>query len=446
MALVHEKSCPCTTSALDLFTVPPTQLAVEDGYAVDYHPIASIDSGPIEFFISGSGTEYIDLAKTYLQVKARVVKANGADLVAADKVGPVNLFMQSLFSQVDISLNEKIVTPSMPTYPYRAYADVMLNYGPATLKSLYTMSLFHRDTPGMMDVAEPSPDDDDADENQGLSARYNYSKNSSLIEMISPIHADLFFQPRYLINGVDLRVKFIRHKDAFSLMTSTPAAGYRIKIESCTLFVRKIKVSPSTVLAHERALEQTTAKYPIDRVVTKVISVSAGQMSLQQDHVFLGQLPKKVVVAMVDNRAFNGNYGKNPFNFQHFKTNYLALDVDGKLVPSKPFQPDFEGGGAGKGYMREYYTLFSELNKLEGQPELYITRDEYGKGFSMFAFDLTPTGNSEGSFALRKNGNLRLDIHFKEPLPTTINIIVIGTFENVIEIDRARNVLYDFSV
>ena len=445
MALVHEKSCPCTTSALDLFTVPPTQLTVEDGYAVDYHPIANIDSGPIEFFVSGSGTEYIDLAKTYLQVKAKVVKADGTPLTATDKVAPVNLFMQSLFSQVDVSLNEKIITPSMPTYPYRAYADVMLNYGPASLKSLYTMSLFHRDTPGKMDITEPSPDDEDAEENEGLNARYGYAKNSAVIDMISPIHADLFFQPKYLINGVDLRVKLIRHKDAFSLMTNAPASGYRIKIEGCTLFVRKIKVAPSTALAHARALEKATAKYPIDRVVTKVISVPTGQMSLQQDHVFLGQLPKKVIVAMVDNRAFNGNYEKNPFNFQHFKTNYLALDVDGKLVPSKPYQPDFEGV-AGKQYMREYYTLFSELNKLEVQPELYISRDDYGKGFTMFAFDLTPTGNSEGSFALRKNGNLRLDIHFKEPLPSTINIIVIGTFENVLEIDRARNVLYDFSV
>ncbi|XP_072171504.1 uncharacterized protein [Diadema setosum] len=131
MGLVHENSCPCTTSALDLFTVPPTQLTVEDGYAVDYHPIANIDSGPIEFFVSGSGSEYIDLAKTYLQVKAKIVKSNGTDLAATDKVAPVNLFMQALFSQVDISLNEKIITPSMPTYPYRAYADVMLNYGPA---------------------------------------------------------------------------------------------------------------------------------------------------------------------------------------------------------------------------------------------------------------------------------------------------------------------------
>lgn len=445
MALVHESSCPCTTSALDLFTVPPTQLAVDDGYVVDYHPIANIDSGPIEFFVSGSGTEYIDLAKTYLQVRAKVVKANGQDLAATDKVAPVNLFMQSLFSQVDVSLNEKIITPSMPTYPYRAYADVMLNYGPAALKSLYTMGLFHRDTPGKMDVAGPDPTDDDAEVNEGLNARYKYVKNSAVVDMISPIHADLFFQPRYLINGVDLRLKLIRHKDAFSLMTNTPAAGYKIKIESCTLFVRKIKVSPSVALAHERALEKSTAKYPIDRVVTKVISVPVGQMSLQQDHVFLGQLPKKVIVAMVDNQAFNGNYGKNPFNFAHNKTNYLALDVDGKLVPSKPYQPDFEGT-KGKTYMREYFTLFSELNKLEAHPELYISRDDYAKGFTMFAFDLTPTGNSEGSFALRKNGNLRLDIHFKDPLTKTINILIIGTFENVLEVDRARNILYDFSV
>ena len=442
MALAHKNSCPCTTSALDLFTVPPTQLAVEDGYMVDYHPISNIDSGPIEFFVSGSGSEYLDLAKTFLRVKAKVVKADGSNLAAADKVAPVNLFMHSLFSQVDVSLNEKIITPSMPLYPYRCYKEIMLNYGPAALKSLTTTALFHRDTPGHMDVAGPAPADGQP-HNSGLDAKYEYVKNSASIEMLSPLHIDMFLQPRYLINGVDLRVKLIRHKDSFCLMTGEANAGYKVKIESCTLFVRKIKVAPSTALATERALEKNTAKYPIDRVLTKVISVPAGQMSLQQDHVFLGQLPKKVIIALVDNKAFNGNYTKNPFNFQHFNLNYLSLDVDGKLVPSKPYKLNFDESE----YMRAYHALFTELNKCEGpDPELYISRDDFGKGFTIFPFDLTPTNSADGSFSQRKSGNLRIDLAFKEPLTSSINVLVLGIFENVIEIDRARNILYDFSV
>ena len=61
--------------------------------------------------VSGTGEEYLDLAKTQLLVKAKITKANGTALDAETKVGPVNLFLHSLFSQVDVSLNERIIFP-----------------------------------------------------------------------------------------------------------------------------------------------------------------------------------------------------------------------------------------------------------------------------------------------------------------------------------------------
>ena len=75
------------------------------------------DSGPIEFEISGSGEDYIDFANTVLYVKAKITANDGTNLVADAAVGPANLFLHSLFSQVDISLNGTLVTPSTNTYP-----------------------------------------------------------------------------------------------------------------------------------------------------------------------------------------------------------------------------------------------------------------------------------------------------------------------------------------
>jgi hypothetical protein len=46
---------------------------------------------------------------------------------------------------------------------------------------------------------------------------------------------------------------------------------------------------------------------------------------------------------------------------------------------------------------------------------------------------------------LIKEGNLRVEIHFTEALTTTINVIVYAEFDNVIEIDRNRHVLFDYS-
>ena len=83
MAFVHHESQECTKSELDLFSIPATQTSITKGQWIEYHPLSNItDSGPIEFNVSGSGEEYLDLAKTQLFVKAKITKANGTALDA----------------------------------------------------------------------------------------------------------------------------------------------------------------------------------------------------------------------------------------------------------------------------------------------------------------------------------------------------------------------------
>ena len=91
MALVHPKSCESVHTGLDLFSVPPTQTAVEEGQFVEYHPLSSLSpAAPIEFAISGATSEYLDLSNTYLHVRAKVTKADRTNLDAGTDVPRVN--------------------------------------------------------------------------------------------------------------------------------------------------------------------------------------------------------------------------------------------------------------------------------------------------------------------------------------------------------------------
>jgi hypothetical protein len=45
---------------------------------------------------------------------------------------------------------------------------------------------------------------------------------------------------------------------------------------------------------------------------------------------------------------------KIPFDFKHYKINVVALNVDGRQIPAKPLQPDFENAG----YIRSYMVLY----------------------------------------------------------------------------------------
>jgi len=81
MAFIHHESNECSKLELDLFNIPPTQTSICRGQWIEYHPLSNItDTDPIEFNVSGSGGEYLDLARTQLYVKVKITKANGANL------------------------------------------------------------------------------------------------------------------------------------------------------------------------------------------------------------------------------------------------------------------------------------------------------------------------------------------------------------------------------
>ncbi|XP_071476684.1 uncharacterized protein F54H12.2-like [Diadema antillarum] len=442
MALLHDKSDVCCKSELDLFTVPHTQMSIVKGPWVEYHPVSSItDEGPIEFNVFGTSEEYLDLSQTMLQVTVKVTNNDNTALPADAPVGPVNLFLPSLFAQVDIMLNEKLVSQPSNTYPYRAYIESLLHYGGETKESQLTQQLYYKDKAGKMDAVNPLASS--AEANPGLAKRHGFIVESKLLSLLGPIYADIFFQERLLLPGVDLKIKLNRSKDAFCLLSSTENARYKIKIESAALYVRRVKTSPTIMLNHAKALEKTTAKYPVNKVDVKSFSIPAGSMSINKDNLFHGQLPNRVVVGFVDTDAFNGTFGKNPFNFKHLRLNFISLTIDGETVPMRPLRPSF-AAGAGQSYIHAYNSLFMGTNRLFVDKGININREEYCEGYTLFAFDLTPDLSDGCHLNLIKQGNLRLELQFDVAIPNTVNCIVYSEGQGLIQIDKSRNIIYDY--
>ena len=472
MSYVHPYSKRCEKSEVDLFSVPPTQLSLEKGRWIDYRPLSSVtnDDSAITFLISGTD-EYIDLSKTILVVEGSVKHGDGSDLSGGTQtnVAPVNNFLHSLIKQADVYLNGKQVTPAMGTYAYRSYIETLLNYDVSAKNSQLSSALYFKDTPGEMDsngalprsrtitynkaggsVAEDTVVTLSAPGtgNQGFAKRHEFIKNSKQFVLSGPIFSDVFMSDRLLLNMLDLKVVLNRSSNAFCLMdinTGSNKVNPKVKLTDVVLKIRKVKVDQSVSDATELILKQTPALYPIRRVECKALSIPSGLPNVRKDNIFSGIIPKSFVFGLVDANSYSGENNKNPYNFHHFKVKTVTLSVNGEEIPFKQLTLNYTSATT-EDFLQAYNTLFSGTGKMYANTGLDITREDYPKGYTLYAFDLTPDMcNTTDYFNAVQRGSLSVDINFEEGSTVPIAMVCYGDFENIIRIDSERNVIYDIS-
>ena len=140
---------------------------------------------------------------------------------------------------------------------------------------------------------------------------------------------------------------------------------------------------------------------------------------------------------MVDAGAYNGTNTKNHFNFKNYNTTFLCLTVNGEHFQGKQLQLTFAAAG-GTNCVSACFKMFQ--NQGNG-----ITRDEYVNEQTMYIFDLTADLCIGDHMHPIRNGSVSLECKFGTALDAAINIVLLGEFQNLIEIDANRNVLCDFN-
>ena len=107
----------------------------------------------------------------------------------------------------------------------------------------------------------------------------------------------------------------------------------------------------------------------------------------------------------------------------------------------KPLMLDFENGH----YIEAYMNLFTATNKINRDEGNSIQPSDFAGGYALYAYDLTPDLSEGDHFNLIKQGKVRLALRFSQQLDRPVTVVAYAEFENVIEIDRSRNVIFDFS-
>ena len=457
MSLLHERSCDCLKSELELFNVPPTQTSIESGFFSKYYPVTTLDrGGPIEFKITVDSEHYVDPAHIFLYTKSRILAQDGSPIPGEIEVSgakafnddavvfPINYFHASRYKNVEIFLNNKMINQSDNLYPYKAFFECLLSHGADSKRNQLKMGLFSKDTMAMdnnfSDFDKPVANVNKETHNMGARWRYETSKFSRMFEMFGRIHSELFSQGKLLPGNSTIRIRLHRADPSFSLMAKSASKKYAIAIESAILYVRREKISASVLEAHQLALQKGRFKYPMRRIEMKFFTKGAGRQDISENNLLEGVLPRKVIIGLVKSEGFHGSYQSSPFNFAHFNVSQMTLRVNGQALPYDSLEMNYSK----KHYLQAYFSMLMASNKLFRDNDLDICPEkDFPNGYAIYGFDLTPDLSNDCHFQLVHEGKLSLEIKLDHSSTSSITVVCYFEYDSILSIDSDGTVYYN---
>ena len=404
----------CAKSELCIFDSPSPQIVVENGSFEEIFPVNSITGNAntdVEFNIVASHTDYLDLNDTLLSIQVQVLKkANKkvSDLTAEDIVTPANYFFHTLFKDAVLTLNNVRIEGGNNSYAHKALIETIINYSSDTMKT------------NLSSIGYAKTDEE----------RQEWIKESAVFSMCGSLQLDFFDQPKYLLPGVSVHLRLVRNETKFCL-SSAVVDDCIIKISDAKLYVRRVKVEPSVLIAHKIGLAKSNAKYPIRKTQLVSYTISAGSMSLFKDQIFGDfRLPKFILITFQDHSQYVGSLLHSSSTYKHFDVNSITVSRNNDF--RETYYQDFTRDN----YVTSYVTsMIRNMGHLDKNLNNGISKTEFKNTYPFFTFVLAPDFDAHQS-QVAQQGNLRLDIKFSAPLAGATNVIIYGIFDSEIQINN----------
>ena len=426
------------TESADLFSGFSVEKATKKAREASYRPISLNSDGPFDFFIPHEGDLYLNPSTLRLHGNFKIVKiVNGVqkNLEASDDVALVNLAPLSFFKSLEIDFQGQIVSfITTPLHHYKSYIETVLSYDKNAQDTHLKAALW-----------EPDTESFEQSDSAGWVARKDWTKLSNTKDFSIDLHSDLASTEKFWPNKLDINIRLNRAPDTFSLIAKKLSTGtlptYKIIFTDLVLTIDKVQMDSETLAKHEKSFNSgALATYPFSKTVIKTKQISKDLQYAKIENIFMNELPNSCVVALVDSAAFNADIHKNPFNFQHFNLTNIQFDYNSEIIPPLGLPVNFESGK--EQIARAYRRLFDHTGVGTGNITNAITPELFKKGMTLFPFDFTPDRCLGYQTHMKENGTLGLELRFSKPLANNITVLVFATFDDYIELDRDRHVIF----
>ena len=195
---------------------------------------------------------------------------------------------------------------------------------------------------------------------------------------IARIHSELFEQPKLLPPNTVLDIDFDRHESDFLLLTKHNNRNYILKMESYKLLTRLIDIDEEiTAEIDSVSISGRSMLYPVCRVMM-YYSCGANVVELSNCNLLTMEgnfLPHRIIVVMVREDAVHDNYGRDPFNYQHFNLEEFSLKVGSEQIPLSKLKCNMDNNS--NDILRPLFSALLANHSLFSNEELGINPSNY---------------------------------------------------------------------
>jgi hypothetical protein len=424
-------------SALNIFTVQPTNVAIVKSHFREILPLSTVSQESPYLLRLYNDNLWTDLSKVYLFLELSIEKKAGnawVPIVATDtNLASIPLIGQCFVQQLKMSINNQDVYDSGTLYPYKAYLTHELSFAKNVKENFLASAGYY-----------PSSAHNLATDS-GFTKRCSIFERGARAQFLSRLNFDLGDQELFLLNNLDVLFTIYRAKDTF-LLQSLRAGDeneYRLFLHNIKLYAKMIEVQPSLNISIYNTLESKAATYAVRKTEIKNCFLTAGRTEFEQN-IFTSIIPRRLTIALVENEAFNGDLTLSPFNFKPFGIRDISVQAGGQNYPAVPYNNLNFGTSLCK---RPYVDMYEALTSANGDHSFDISFEQFRNGWTIFVIPLTSTLDDSCGFELLRSGTTTIRMQFNDPIPQDgVEMIVLGEFDQLITIDYQRRITTDSNI
>ena len=243
----------------------------------EFLPMFSIsredDAGELNFRLAPDQHSYLESSFIRIVGKMRIVKEDGSPIDAGARVCPQDNFGNTWIKKIVVTFGNTRVEPmNGSNYHLRSHISTLLNFSGGAVTSHLKCSGVYEPIPLKKELKQAQVDYNNIANWPHLTTLQEKFAESKYVPFSTEIFVDVLRTPKDLVNNLPIEISITKHEDRYVLIRNVDVAdqasqardnhNFRYELKDVALHVRKIKPSTSHLLANERRLSSTPAKYP----------------------------------------------------------------------------------------------------------------------------------------------------------------------------------------